>query len=446
MSKLLGYISLGCAKNLVDTEVMLGALQDNGYEITEELEKAEIIIINTCTFIEKAKEESINTILEAGQYKQYGDCKGLIVAGCLSQQYQEELFTEIPEIDALIGTGSWNRIMEAVEAIQQGQRICIMDSMTNMYDEGMPRMMTTPDYSAYVKISEGCNNGCTFCIIPKVRGVYRSRSIESIEREVQQLAEAGVKEVVLIAQDTTYYGADLNNGTPLLSELLKRLAKIEGIEWIRMLYLYPKHFSDELLETIMTEPKVCKYIDMPLQHINNTVLQRMNRKDTRENIVALLHKIRNRSEHITLRTSLIVGFPGETEEQFQELADFVKDIRFDHMGVFTYSQEDGTPAGMMDDQIPEEVKEERYHTLMAIQAQVSEEHNCDLEGTIHQGLIEAIDEVEPGKFLARGRLQMQAPDVDGNMYVEDVTGLSEGDIVTVKVSQGFAYDVVVETV
>ncbi len=446
MSKLLGYISLGCAKNLVDTEVMLGALQDNGYEITEELEKAEIIIINTCTFIEKAKEESINTILDAGQYKQYGDCKGLIVAGCLSQQYQEELFTEIPEIDALIGTGSWNRIMEAVEAIQHGQRICIMDSMTNMYDEGMPRMMTTPDYSAYVKISEGCNNGCTFCIIPKVRGVYRSRSMESIEREVQQLAEAGVKEVVLIAQDTTYYGADLNNGTPLLSELLKRLAKIEGIEWIRMLYLYPKHFSDELLETIMTEPKVCKYIDMPLQHINNTVLQRMNRKDTRENIVALLHKIRNRSEHITLRTSLIVGFPGETEEQFQELADFVKDIRFDHMGVFTYSQEDGTPAGVMDDQIPEEVKEERYHTLMAIQAQVSEEHNRDLEGTIHQGLIEAIDEVEPGKFLARGRLQMQAPDVDGNMYVEDVTGLSEGDIVTVKVSQGFAYDVVVETV
>ena len=446
MSKLLGYISLGCAKNLVDTEVMLGALQDNGYEITEELEKAEIIIINTCTFIEKAKEESINTILEAGQYKQYGDCKGLIVAGCLSQQYQEELFTEIPEIDALIGTGSWNRIMEAVEAIQQGQRICIMDSMTNMYDEGMPRMMTTPDYSAYVKISEGCNNGCTFCIIPKVRGAYRSRSMESIEREVQQLAETGVKEVVLIAQDTTYYGADLNDGTPLLSELLKRLAKIEGIEWIRMLYLYPKHFSDELLETIMTEPKVCKYIDMSLQHINNTVLQRMNRKDTRENIVALLHKIRNRSEHITLRTSLIVGFPGETEEQFQELAEFVKDIRFDHMGVFTYSQEDGTPAGMMDDQIPEEVKEERYHTLMAIQAQVSEEHNRDLEGTIHQGLIEAIDEVEPGKFLARGRLQMQAPDVDGNMYVEDVTGLSEGDIVTVKVSQGFAYDVVVETV
>ena len=270
--------------------------------------------------------------------------------------------------------------------------------------------------------------------------------MESIEREVQQLAEAGVKEVVLIAQDTTYYGADLNNGAPLLSELLKRLAKIEGIEWIRMLYLYPKHFSDELLETIMTEPKVCKYIDMPLQHINNTVLQRMNRKDTRENIVALLHKIRNRSEHITLRTSLIVGFPGETEEQFQELADFVKDIRFDHMGVFTYSQEDGTPAGMMDEQIPEEVKEERYHTLMAIQAQVSEEHNRDLEGTIHQGLIEAIDEVEAGKFLARGRLQMQAPDVDGNMYVEDVTGLSEGDIVTVKVSQGFAYDVVVETI
>lgn len=444
MKKLLGYISLGCAKNLVDTEIMLGELRNHGYEITEELEQAEIIIINTCTFIEKAKEESINTILEAGQMKQFGACKGLIVAGCLSQQYQDELFTEIPEIDALIGTGSWHRIMDAVDAIYAGNRICIMDSMTNMYDERMPRMQTTPTFSAYVKISEGCNNGCTFCIIPKVRGAYRSRSIESIVKEVQQLAAMGVKEINLIAQDTTYYGADLNNGVPMLSTLLKELVKIDGIEWYRLLYLYPKHFSDELLETIISEPKIAKYIDMPLQHINDNMLRRMNRKDNRANIEALLKKIRARDEHITLRTSLIVGFPGETEEEFEELCEFVKAIRFDNMGVFTYSQEEGTPAGAMENQIPEEVKEERYHTLMSIQAAISEENNRDLEGTIHRAMIEELEEAEDG-LLGRGRLMCQAPDVDGLMYVENCQ-YQPGDMLTVKVVQGFAYDVIVEPI
>lgn len=444
MKKLLGYISLGCAKNLVDTEIMLGELRNHGYEITEDLEQAEIIIINTCTFIEKAKEESINTILEAGQMKQFGACKGLIVAGCLSQQYQDELFTEIPEIDALIGTGSWHRIMDAVDAIYAGNRICIMDSMTNMYDERMPRMQTTPTFSAYVKISEGCNNGCTFCIIPKVRGAYRSRSIESIVKEVQQLAAMGVKEINLIAQDTTYYGADLNNGVPMLSTLLKELVKIDGIEWYRLLYLYPKHFSDELLETIISEPKIAKYIDMPLQHINDDMLRRMNRKDNRANIEALLKKIRARDEHITLRTSLIVGFPGETEEEFEELCEFVKAIRFDNMGVFTYSQEEGTPAGAMENQIPEEVKEERYHTLMSIQAAISEENNRDLEGTIHRAMIEELEEAEDG-LLGRGRLMCQAPDVDGLMYVENCQ-YQPGDMLTVKVVQGFAYDVIVEPI
>lgn len=444
MKKLLGYISLGCAKNLVDTEIMLGELRNHGYEITEDLEQAEIIIINTCTFIEKAKEESINTILEAGQMKQFGACKGLIVAGCLSQQYQDELFTEIPEIDALIGTGSWHRIMDAVDAIYAGNRICIMDSMTNMYDERMPRMQTTPTFSAYVKISEGCNNGCTFCIIPKVRGAYRSRSIESIVKEVQQLAAMGVKEINLIAQDTTYYGADLNNGVPMLSTLLKELVKIDGIEWYRLLYLYPKHFSDELLETIISEPKIAKYIDMPLQHINDDMLRRMNRKDNRANIEALLKKIRARDKHITLRTSLIVGFPGETEEEFEELCEFVKAIRFDNMGVFTYSQEEGTPAGAMENQIPEEVKEERYHTLMSIQAAISEENNRDLEGTIHRAMIEELEEAEDG-LLGRGRLMCQAPDVDGLMYVENCQ-YQPGDMLTVKVVQGFAYDVIVEPI
>lgn len=443
MEKKLGYISLGCAKNLVDTEIMLGELREHNYVITENLQEADIIIINTCTFIEKAKEESINTILEAAQYKQFGNCKGLIVAGCLSQQYQEELFQEIPEIDALIGTGAWDQIMKAVGAIEEGKRICIMDNITNMYDERMPRMQTTPNYSAYVKIAEGCNNGCTFCIIPKVRGPFRSRSIESIVGEVKKLAAMGVKEVVLIAQDTTHYGIDLSeDGKPLLTKLLKELVKIDGIQWFRLLYLYPQFFSDELLDLIVSEPKICKYIDIPLQHINNKILKEMNRKDDRNDIETLLKKIRSKEEHITLRTSIIVGFPGETDEQFQELCDFVKDIKFDNMGVFTYSQEAGTIAGERDDQVPEEVKEERYHTLMAIQAAISEENNHNLEGKIYQAMVEEIEEGDNGTLLAKGRLETQAPDVDGNMFIENCKDLQPGDILKVQVEQGFAYDVV----
>lgn len=444
MSKKLGYVSLGCAKNLVDTEVMLGALQAADYEITDTLAEAELIIVNTCTFIEKAKEESVNTILEVAEYKKFGSCRALIVAGCLSQQYQEELFAEIPEIDALIGTGSWHRIMEAVEAVATGKRACIMDSMSNIYDERMPRMQTTPKYSAYVKIAEGCNNGCTFCIIPKVRGAFRSRPIESIVDEVTKLAARGVKEIVLIAQDTTQYGADLNNGTPMLTELLRELVKVDGIQWYRLLYLYPKHFTNELLDFIVNEPKICNYIDLPLQHINTDILRRMNRKDTRDDIEQLLTKVRAKANHVTLRTSFIVGFPGETEEQFRELCEFVKQVRFDNMGVFTYSQEDGTVAGAMEDQIPEEVKEERYHTLMAIQAAISEENNRDLEGTTDEGIVESIETTDTGALLAKGRLSSQAPDVDGNMYIEDCEGLEPGMIVPVKVVQGFSYDVIAE--
>ena len=444
MKKKLGYISLGCAKNLVDTEVMLGLLKEDGYEITEDLSAADLIIINTCTFIEKAKEESINTILEAAQYKQIGACKGLIVAGCLSQQYQDELFKEIPEIDALIGTGAWNRIMDALDSIDKGNRISIMDDMTNIYDERMPRMQTTPRYSAYIKIAEGCNNGCTFCIIPKVRGAFRSRTMESILAEAKRLASMGVKEIVLIAQDTTSYGIDLSaDGQPLLTDLLKALTKVEGIEWIRMLYLYPTYFSDELLDFIVHEPKIANYVDIPLQHINDQILKDMNRRDSRSDIETLLKKIRAASDHVTLRTSIIVGFPGETDQQFEELCQFVKDIKFDNMGVFTYSQEEGTIAGARNDQVPEAVKEERYHTLMAIQAAISEENNRDLEGTVHQAMVEEIEE-EAGQRLAKGRLMCQAPDVDGNMFLENARpDLSEGDIIRVEVEQGFAYDVVV---
>ena len=334
--------------------------------------------------------------------------------------------------------------MEAIEAINDGKRICIMDSITNIYNERMPRMQTTPTYSAYVKIAEGCDNGCTFCIIPKVRGAYRSRTIESIVEEVERLAVMGVKEINLIAQDTTSYGSDLNNGKPMLADLLKALVKVDGIEWYRLLYLYPKYFTDELLDLIVAEPKICNYIDLPLQHINDDILRRMNRKDRKADIVTLLQKVRSKASHVTLRTSLIVGFPGETDEQFEELCEFVKEVRFDNMGVFTYSQEDGTPAGAMADQVPEEVKEERYHALMAIQAAISEENNRDLEGTEHEAIIEEISEDEHGHLLAKGRLETQAPDVDGNMYIEDCEGLEVGQIVPVTVAQGFAYDVVAE--
>ena len=334
--------------------------------------------------------------------------------------------------------------MEALHAVEDGNRACIMDSITNIYNERMPRMQTTPTYSAYVKISEGCNNGCTFCIIPKVRGRYRSRSIESIVEEVTKLADMGVKEINLIAQDTTSYGADLNNGTPMLTELLKELVKIDGIQWYRLLYLYPKYFTDELLDVIVNEPKICNYIDLPLQHINDRILKRMNRKDSRADIERLLTNVRAKANHVTLRTSIIVGFPGETDEEFKELCDFVKTVRFDNMGVFTYSREEGTPAGAMEDQVPEEVKEERYHTLMAIQAAISEENNRDLEGTHHKAIIESMEENEDGTLLAKGRLEVQAPDVDGNMYIENAEGLSEGDIVPVTVVQGFAYDVICE--
>lgn len=442
MKRKIGYISLGCAKNLVDTEIMLGELKENSFSISEDIEDAEIIIINTCTFIEKAKEESVNTILEAASYKQSGSCKGLIVAGCLSQQYGEELFREIPEIDGLLGTGSWHKIMDAVAAIDKGKRAYFMDDISSIYDERMPRMQTTPTYSAYVKISEGCNNGCTFCIIPKVRGHFRSRTIDSIVKEVEALGQRGVKEINLIAQDTTYYGADLNDGKPMLTDLLKALVPIEGIEWIRLLYLYPKHFSDELLNLIVSEPKICNYIDIPLQHINDEILKAMNRKDARQDIELLLRKIRRQNTHIAVRTSIIVGFPGETDEQFEELCTFVEEMRFDNMGVFQYSQEEGTVAGAMTQQISDESKEDRYHTLMAIQAKISEENNRDLEGTVHELLVEEIRSDEAGRTLAIGRIETQAPDVDGNAYVEDAEGLTVGMIVPYKVMQGFAYDVV----
>lgn len=440
----IGFVSLGCSKNLIDTEVMLGILKDRHMEITEDLAQADIIIVNTCTFIEKAKEESINTILQAAKYKQEGRCRMLIVTGCLSQQYKEDLLKEMPEIDALLGTGSWDRIWEAIDTVEHGKKACFMDNVSHLYDQNTSRLRTTPSYSTYVKIGEGCNNGCTFCIIPHVRGPLCSRPVASVVAEVQQLAAEGVKEINLIAQDTTSYGVDLA-GHSLLPELLRQIVAIEGIRWIRLFYLYPHYFTDELMDLIVKEDKICPYVDLPLQHISQTVLQRMNRRDSEADVRHLVKKLCSHGRKLTLRSTFIVGFPGETEEEFQALCDFVREAEFDDVGVFTYSQEEGTPAANMPDQIPEEVKEERYHTLMAIQAKVSEHRNQELEGTIHTMLVEKVTE-EDGVRQAVGRIEIQAPDVDGLTYLENADGVKEGDMISVRIAQGFAYDLVAEQV
>lgn len=438
----IGFVSLGCSKNLIDTEVMLGILRDRHMTITDNLSDADIIIVNTCTFIEKAKEESINTILQAAKYKEEGHCQMLIVTGCLSQQYKEDLLKEMPEIDALLGTGSWDRIWEAIDTVRHGRKACFMDNVSHLYDQHTSRLRTTPKYTAYVKIGEGCNNACSFCIIPHVRGKLYSRPMESIIAEVQQLAQDGVKEINLIAQDTTSYGVDIA-GHSLLPDLLRELVKIDGIRWIRLFYLYPHFFTDELMELIVKEDKICPYVDLPLQHIAQTVLKRMNRKDSEEDVRNLVRRLCAHGRKLTLRSTFIVGFPGETEEEFQKLCDFVKETEFDDVGVFSYSQEDGTPAANMPNQIPEDVKEERYHQLMAIQAKVSEQRNQDIEGTIHTFLVEKI-ETENGISQAVGRIECQAPDVDGLTYVEDAKGLQPGDMVPVRIAQGFAYDLVAE--
>ncbi|MCH4179075.1 MAG: 30S ribosomal protein S12 methylthiotransferase RimO [Megasphaera sp.] len=438
----IGFVSLGCSKNLIDTEVMLGILKDKHMEITDTLSEADIIIVNTCTFIEKAKQESIDTILQAAHYKTTGNCKMLIVTGCLSQQYKEELLQEMPEIDALLGTGSWDRIWEAIDRVRKGQKACFMDDVSHLYDQKTSRLRTTPKYSAYVKIGEGCNNGCSFCIIPHVRGKLYSRPIDSVVAEVQDLAADGVKEVNIIAQDTTSYGVDLA-GHSLLPELLRKLVTIEGIRWIRLFYLYPHYFTDELMDLIVTEDKICPYVDLPLQHISQSVLKRMNRRDSKEDVLKLMKKLCSHGRKLTIRSTFIVGFPGETEEEFQELCDFVQQTAFDDVGVFTYSREEGTPAARMDNQIPENVKEDRYHTLMSIQAKVSEQRNQEMEGTVHTFLVEKITE-KNGARQAVGRIEVQAPDVDGLTYVEDAKNIQVGDMVPVRIVQGFAYDVVAE--
>ena len=436
-----GFISLGCSKNLVDTEVMLGILKEHGIEITNKPAEADILIVNTCAFIQSAKEESITTVLNMAEYKESGRCRSLIIAGCLGQRYGQELLDDIPEADAIVGTGAWSRIMEAVEATLKGQRVVIAGKDEALYDENTPRIQTTPGYTAYVKIAEGCNNRCAFCAIPYIRGDYRSRRIEDIRHEVEHLAAHGVREIVLIAQDSTEYGRDIY-GAPRLTQLLQELCKVDKIRWIRTLYSYPKYFSDELIDTIAREPKLCKYVDLPLQHAHDAVLRSMRRPDTQDDMRKLIHKLRERIPGVTIRATFLVGFPGETDAQYQTLRNFLGEVRLDKVGVFTYSREEGTPAYDMPNQVPEEVMQERYHDLMSLQCKISEEINQSLEGKELDVLVEGRDEEQPN--IAVGRSYREAPDVDGQVYIENDTTSKPGDIVRVKVLQGFTYDLVGE--
>ena len=436
-----GFVSLGCAKNLVDTEVMLGIMQARGIELTANPAEADILIVNTCAFILSAKEESITTILNLAEYKS-GRCRALIVAGCLGQIYKRELLEEMPEVDAVIGTGAWNRIMEAIAETLSGRRVVLIGEREIIYDAKTPRIRTTPPYTAYVKIAEGCNNRCSFCSIPLIRGRQISRPIEDIRAEVENLAAQGVKEINLIAQDTTAYGTDLY-GRPQLVELLRELVKVD-VHWLRILYAYPRRFTDELIDLIAAEPKICNYVDLPLQHASNKILKRMNRPDTRESIEELIKKIRAKIPGVVIRSTFIVGFPGETEEDYLELKNFLREQRLDKVGIFTYSREENTTAYNFPDQISEEVMQERYHDLMSMQSLISQELNETLEGQELEVLIEGRDE-EVNQVVA-GRSYRDAPEVDGLVYIENDNRSAAGDLVRVKVLAGFVYDIAAERI
>lgn len=445
----IGVVSLGCPKNLVDSETMLGLIHEENYEITNDPSEAEIIIVNTCGFIESAKEESINTILQMAEYKKSGSCKYIIVTGCLSQRYAEELFNELPEADAIAGVEVYDEIGSIIKRVMNGERFIMLerskpDVIYTSKESFLPRILTTPSYTAYLKIAEGCDNCCSYCAIPKIRGPYRSKPMEQVLKEAKALAANGVKELIVVAQDTTRYGEDLPGGKLLLADLLKELNKIESFKWIRVMYCYPNNFTDELIETFASLDKVCKYVDLPLQHASNRLLASMNRYDTREEVETLLAKLRKRIPGIVIRTTFIVGFPGETDADFEELKEFVEQQRFENAGVFAYSQEEGTVAGAMPNQIPDEIKQERYHELMALQAQISEEIHKDTEGQTLEVLVEGIE--EDGSGLHYGRSYREAPDIDGLVFIENPGDIKPGCFVKVNILQGFTYESVGERI
>ena len=446
----LGLISLGCPKNLVDSEVMLGIIEKYHIEITNVPEAAEIIIVNTCGFIESAKQESIDTILSMAAYKTEGCCRYLIVTGCLAQRYAQELFQDMPEVDAIVGTNVYKDIAQVIERVMQGQRVLHLSEtdFEKINLEGLqgkernlpdPRKLTTPPYMAYLKIAEGCDNFCSFCAIPLIRGRYTSKPYEQVMAEARELVERGVKELIVIAQDTTRYGQDLY-GKLRLAELLHDLNGLPGLKWIRVLYSYPNTFTDELIEAYATLPKVCHYVDLPLQHASDRLLHAMRRRDKLSETKKLLKKLRERIPDIVIRTTFIVGFPGETEEDFAILKEFVTEQKFENAGVFQYSQEENTVAATLPEQIPEETKQERYDELMAIQAGISEDVHRSMEDRELEVVVEGYESEEENLVAARS--YREAPDIDGSIFVENAPGLNPGDFIRVRIEQGFAYEVV----
>ena len=436
------FISLGCDNNLVDSEVMLGMLTSKGYEITDDENEADVVVVNTCCFIGDAKEESIHNILEMAELRKAGDIKALIVTGCLAQRYKEEVQTEIPEVDAIIGTTAIDAIVETLEDVLAGQGHNHIEDInrTPVYDKS--RIVTTGGHYAYLKIAEGCDKRCSYCIIPKVRGNYRSIPMESLLAEARKLVEFGAKELILVAQETTLYGKDLY-GEKSLPRLLHELCKIDGLYWIRILYCYPEEITDELIETIRTEEKVCHYLDIPIQHASDNILKRMGRRTNQAELRNMIARLRERIPDICLRTTLITGFPGETQEDHEELMAFVDEMEFDRLGVFTYSAEEDTPAAEFEDQIEEEIKKDRQAEIMELQQEIAFEK---AENAVGRTVLAMIEGRLPNENAYAARTYMDAPNVDGLVFVQTSRELMTGDFVKVKITGSYEYDLIGEIV
>lgn len=439
------FVSLGCDKNLVDSEVMLGMLAKRGYSFTDDEAQADIVVVNTCCFINDAKEESIKSILEMAELKKFGAIQALIVTGCLAQRYQEEIRTEIGEVDAILGTTAIDRIVDAIDEVMAGRKqnyFAELSALPDVYDE--KRVVTTGGHFAYLKIAEGCDKHCTYCIIPKVRGNFRSVPMEALLKEARQLAEGGVKELILVAQETTLYGVDLY-GKKSLPELLRQLCRIEGLSWIRILYCYPEEITDELIETMRTEEKICHYLDIPIQHASDRILKRMGRKTSEQQLRDMIGRLREEMPDICLRTTLITGFPGETQEDYEELYRFVNEMEFDRLGVFPYSPEEGTPAAEMAEQIPEEVKGKRRDELMELQQAIAFE-KAEETAKAEPVMTAFIEGKLPKEGVYIARTYKDAPNVDGFVFLRADRELLSGELVTVRITDSNEYDLIGEMV
>ncbi len=442
MSTSIAFVSLGCDKNRIDSENMLGIVKKEGFEIVSDESQAEVIVVNTCCFIQEAQEESIENILQMSLYKKEGNCKVLIVTGCMAERYKKEILKEIPEVDGIIGTTGYDQIAVVIKKALQGEKVEAFEDIHRIMEMEETRILSTPGYYGYLKIAEGCNNHCSYCIIPKIRGKYRSRSMESILKEAEILVQQGVKELILVAQDTTGYGQD-RYGTKKLPELLTKLCQIKDLHWIRLLYCYPEEITDELIEVMAKEPKICKYIDMPIQHANNEILKRMGRRSNQKQLRQVIDKLRRQIPEICIRTTLITGFPGETQEQFEDVYTFVKDMCFDRLGVFTYSQEEGTKAAEFPDQIQEEIKQERRGLLMELQQGISIKLSQKMTGREMEVLIEG---KLPEQGVYCGRTYKDAPDIDGMVFIPIQKELMSGEFIKVRIKEAYEYDLVGEMI